>query len=73
MSIIHNELELKKTLRAKLYYLFNKNIILNEKKFNPLSFTESLSNIQVKNFKNKFNNLNNRTKVGIFTNKWNFI
>ena len=65
-----NEPEWKKTLRAKLLYLLNKNIILNEKKFNPLSFTESISIIQVKNFKNKFKNLDNRTKVGIFTNKY---
>ena len=65
-----DEPEWKKKLRAKLLYLLNKNIILNEKKFNPLSFTESIANIQVKNFKNKFKNLDNRTKVGIFTNKY---
>ena len=53
-----------------MLYLLNKNIILNEKKFNPLSFTESIANIQVKIFKNKFKNLDNRTKVGIFTNKY---
>jgi len=60
----------KKCLRAKLLYLLKKNIILNEKKFNPISFTESISNLRVKNFKNKFKNLDNRSKVGIFTNKY---
>ena len=60
----------KKFLRGKLLFLLKKNIILNEKKFNPLSFTESISNIKVKNFKNKFKNMDNRTKVGIFTNKY---
>ena len=60
----------KKCLRAKLLYLLKKNIILNEKKFNPISFTESISNLRVKNFKNKFKNMDNRTKVGIFTNKY---
>lgn len=60
----------KKFLRGKLLFLLRKNIILNEKKFNPISFTESISNIQVKNFKNKFKNMDNRIKVGIFTNKY---
>ena len=60
----------KKFLRGKLLYLLKKNIILCEKKFNPTSFTESISNIHVKEFKNKFKNLDSRTKVGIFTNKY---
>ena len=60
----------KKFLRGKLLYLLKKNIVLCEKKFNPTSFTESISNIRVKEFKNKFKNMDNRTKVGIFTNKY---
>ncbi len=60
----------KKFLRGKLLYLVKKNIILCEKKFNPTSFTESISNVHVKEFKNKFRNLDNRNKVGIFTNKF---
>ena len=65
-----NEPMWKKLLRGKLLFLLRKNIILCEKKFNPNSFTESLSNIHVKKFKNKFKNMDNRTKVGIFTNKF---
>ena len=60
----------KKFLRGKLLYLLRKNIILCEKKFNPITFTESISNIHLKEFKNKFRNIDNRTKVGIFTNKF---
>ena len=60
----------KKFLRGKLLYLLKKNIILCEDKFNPLSFTESISNVHLKEFKNKFRNMDNRTKVGIFTNKF---
>ena len=60
----------KKFLRGKLLYLLKKNIILCESKFNPLSFTESISNVHLKEFKNKFRNMDNRTKVGIFTNKF---
>ena len=60
----------KKFLRGKLLYLVKKNIILCEKKFNPTMFTESISNAHVKEFKNKFRNLDNRNKVGIFTNKF---
>ena len=60
----------KKFLRGKLLHLLKKNIILCENKFNPLSFTESISNIHLKEFKNKFRNMDNRTKVGIFTNNF---
>ena len=60
----------KKFLRGKLLYLVKKNIILCEKKFNPTMFTESISNTHIKEFKNKFRNLDNRNKVGIFTNKF---
>ena len=67
---ISNELEDKKFLRGKLKYLVKNNIILCEKKFNPKSFTESISHVHVKEFKNRFRNINNRNKVGIFTNKF---
>jgi hypothetical protein len=60
----------KKFLRGKLLYLVKKNIILCEKKFNPKSFTESITNVHIKEYKNKFRNLDNRNKVGIFTNKY---
>ena len=60
----------KKFLRGKLLYLLKKNIILCENKFNPLSFTESISNVHLKEYKNKFRNMDNRTKVGIFTNNY---
>ena len=62
--------ENKKILRGKLKYLVKNNIILCEKKFNPRSFTESISHVHVKEFKNRFKNINNRNKVGIFTNKF---
>ena len=42
----------KKYLRAKLCNLLQKNIVLNENKFNPRKFTESISNVHVKSFKN---------------------
>lgn len=60
----------KKFLRGKLLCLLKNNIILCEKKFNPLSFTESISHGTVKEFKNKFRNLDCRNRVGIFTNKF---
>ena len=60
----------KKFLRGKLLYLLKNNIILCEKKFNPNSFTESISNNYLKEFKNKFKNMDDRNKVGIFTNKY---
>ena len=60
----------KKFLRGKLLHLLKKNIILCEKKFNPISFTENISNIHLKEYKNKFRNMDDRTKVGIFTNKY---
>ena len=47
-----------------------KNIILCESKFHPRKFTESISNVHVKGFKNRFKNLDDRNKVGIFTNKY---
>ena len=65
-----NEPVWKKFLRGKLLTLIKKNIILCEKKFNPDSFTESLSNKRVGEFKNKFKNLDERNKVGIFTNRY---
>ncbi len=67
---ISNEIENKKFLRGKLKYLVKNNIILCEKKFNPRSFTESISHVHVKEFKNRFKNINNINKVGIFTNKF---
>lgn len=60
----------KKFLRGKLLRLIKKNIILCERKFNPTSFTESLSIKPVNEFRNKFRNLDNKHKVGIFTNKY---
>ena len=60
----------KKFLRGKLLYLVKKNIILCEKKFNPKMFTENITNVHIKEYKNKFRNLDNRNKVGIFTNKY---
>lgn len=60
----------KKYLRAKLCNLLQKNIVLNENKFHPRKFTESISNVHVKSFKNRFKNFDDRVKVGIFTNKY---
>ena len=69
-SKLKTEKEKKKFLRGKLKYLVKNNIILCEKKFNPRSFTESISHVHVKEFKNRFKNINIRNKVGIFTNKF---
>lgn len=60
----------KKYLRGKLCNLMQKNIILCESKFHPRKYTESISNVHVKGFKNRFKNLDDRNKVGIFTNKY---
>ena len=60
----------KKYLRAKLCHLMHKNIVLCENKFHPRKFTESISNVHVKEFKNRFKNFDDREKVGIFTNKY---
>ena len=60
----------KKFLRGKLLRLLKKNIILCEKKFNPITYTESISHVKPKEFKNKFRNIDSRVKVGIFTNKF---
>ena len=65
-----NEPESKKFLRGKLRYLIKNNIILCEKKFHPRNFTESITHKRVKEFKNRFKNLDVRNKVGIFTNKF---
>ena len=64
-----NEEYRKKYLRAKLCNLLHKNIVLNENKFHPRKFTESISNVHVKSFKNRFKNFGDQ-KVGIFTNKY---
>ena len=69
-SKLESEKEEKKFLRGKLKYLVKNNIVLCEKKFNPKSFTESISHVHVKEFKNRFKNINTRNKVGIFTNKF---
>ena len=69
-SKIITEKESKQFLRGKLRYLIKNNIILCEKKFNPKSFTESISNVHFKEYKNRFKNINTRNKVGIFTNKY---
>ena len=69
-SKFSSEKEEKKFLRGKLKYLVKNNIVLCEKKFNPKSFTESISHVHVKEFKNRFKNINTRNKVGIFTNKF---
>ena len=69
-SKLFKDLEKKKYLRGKLRHLVKNNIILCENKFNPKSFTESISHVHVKEFKNRFRNINNKNKVGIFTNKF---
>ena len=51
-------------------YFVKNNIVLCEKKFHPRSFTESISRYKVDEFKNRFRNLDDRNKVGIFTNKF---
>ena len=62
--------EKKQFLRGKLRYLIKNNIILCEKKFNPKSFTESISNVQVKEYKNRFRNINYRNNnAEIFSKK----
>lgn len=57
----------KKILKGKLRSLLNNNIILNEDKFSPLSFTESISPKYIKPYKNKFKPLDDRLKINIFT------
>lgn len=71
-SIIKNRANLdpKKYIRGKICNLMQKNIILIENQFHPRKFTESISNVHVKGFKNRFKNFDNREKVGIFTNKY---
>ena len=69
-SKLFGEPQWKKSLRGKLRLLVKNNIILCEKKFHPRSFTESITHPQIKEFKNKFRNLDNRNKIGIFTNKF---
>ena len=69
-SKLFGEPQWKKSLRGKLRLLVKNNIILCEKKFHPRSFTESITHHQIKEFKNKFRNLDNRNKIGIFTNKF---
>ena len=65
-----NDANVKKYLRAKLCRLMEKNIILNEKKFHPRKYTESIPNFRIKSFKKRFKNFNSEEKVGIFTNKY---
>jgi hypothetical protein len=60
----------KKTLKGKLLHLLKNNIILNEDKFNPLSFVESIAPKVEGEFKNKFKPLDDRLKVNIFTNSF---
>ena len=60
----------KKTLKGKLLHLLKNNIILNEDKFNPLSFVESIAPKVEGEFKNKFKPLDDRLKVNIFTNNF---
>ena len=60
----------KKLLRGKLCNIMKKNIVLCESKFHPRKYTESISNVHVKSFKNRFKNLDDRNKVGIFTNRY---
>ncbi len=57
----------KKILKGKLRSLLNNNIILNEDKFSPLSFTESISPKFIKEYKVKFHPLDDRYKINIFT------
>ena len=65
-----NEPIWKKFLRGKLLKLTNKNLLLCETKFNPLTYTESITSKRVGDFKNKFKYLNKRNKVGIYTNQF---
>ena len=64
---ISSEPSWKKVLRGKLRNLLNKNIVLNEDKFSPLSFTESISPKFIKAYKAKFHPLDDRLKINIFT------
>ncbi len=64
---ISSEPSWKKVLRGKLQSLLNKNILLNEDKFSPLSFTESISPKFIKEYKVKFHPLDDRYKINIFT------
>ena len=64
---ISSEPSWKKVLRGKLRNLLNKNIVLNEDKFSPLSFTESISPKNIKAYKAKFHPLDDRLKINIFT------
>ena len=61
---------LEKIFKRKTSSFIKKNIILCEKKFNPITYTESISHVKPKEFKNKFRNIDSRVKVGIFTNKF---
>ena len=61
---------IKKNLRGKICKLMRRNIILCESKFHPRKYTESISNVHVKEFKNRFKNFDDRFKVGIFTNRY---
>lgn len=63
-------LDQRKYLRGKLCNLMQRHIVLNENQFHPRKFTESISNVHVKGFKNRFKNLDITSKVGIFTNKY---
>ena len=65
-----NDANTKKYLRAKLCRLMKNNIVLNEKKFHPRKYTESIPNFRIKSFKKRFKNFNSEEKVGIFTNKY---
>ena len=69
-SISDHDINLKKHLRAKLCKLMQNNIILCEKKFHPRKYTESISNVHIKGYKNRFRNFDDKVKVGIFTNKY---
>ena len=61
---------MEKIFKNETSLFIKKNIILCEKKFNPITFTESISHYRPKEFKNKFRNIDSRVKVGIFTNKF---
>ena len=64
---ISSEPAWKKVLKGKLRSLLNNNIILNEDKFSPLSFTESISPKFIKEYKSKFHPLDDRYKINIYT------
>ena len=69
-SISPYDINIKKQLRGKLCKLMRNNIILCESKFHPRKYTESISSLPIKGFKNRFKNFDDRVKVGIFTNKY---